>query len=578
MFDKTPNSTAKGAVPATAITPRNTGERKNFHYIQNIFDPDKHPPEDLSKYVVPQENELIYDVEQGTIYRASYVDWQGTLKTTLVPWRLTNIDAGNTTEQDWIFGLRGGPLLGEALLSVDYSVRPNVARVDSTIMRPGAAYAKVYLGNDASDNGTVISAGYDKNLVLLTNKVPCKLAEIVDRTNESIMTTGPFSVTETAEGLPDGKRCTLVFYDVGGEFIPPVQPLMVQHSAYMRDHQIGMRYVTEVKLISPWFTDTINPERLLVPININLLAVELRCEVHWNDGKSEIFPVNGTKCSLKGLQQHRPTYPGQATDVVLTYRLDDDEQNEIAREGTPNHYSRTYTIEAGNVKGAYSPRIFTYPQWDAQINGWILKHFLYDLDRKSRVDITDLVTLNSLSPPWRPSSYGTEQAMIFNINLRDVSPTYESVIFIQHTQITLLRDVRTEGKRWQVNFSFDMPVYGGKTIIADNAMTTTTFDVSQDQRDLPDWLDELYWAIKPAYDSRNEDKAPTPTHFDLMNDAGQRWRFPIEAYKNLKNPINVELVEGLTYYLGWVFKQDSGQELQLGISGFTAEKKKSTAP
>lgn len=570
MFDKTPNSTAVGAVAGTAISTFNTGQRKNVHYIENIFDPDKHPIDDLNKYVVPQENELIFDVEQGVIYRASHVDWQATLKTTMVPWRLTNVDAGNTTEQDWIFGLRGGPLLGEALLSVDYSVRPNVARVDATVMRPGAAYAKLFLGNDASINGKVISAQYDLSLNLLSNKVPTKLAEIIDRTNQSIMTTGSFSVTENEEGLPDGSRATLVFYDVGGNFIPPVQPVMTQHCAYMRDHQIGTKYVTEIKLISPWFTNTSDPERLMVPINIQLLTVELRAAVFYSDGSSMIYPVNGTKFNLYGLQEHRPTWPGQSTEVSLIYKLDAGEQPYIASPGSPNHIARTYNLQAGDVVGAYSPKIYSYPQWDATTNGYILKHWLFDLDRKTRTDVTSKVKMNDQSPPFRPTTYGVSQPLIFSLNLRDVSTLYESVVFIQHTAISLFGDVNATGKRWDVSYSNDMPAMGGKSIVVKNNGVNTTFSVLNGAASQAEWFNDLYWSIKPTYDSRNEEKAPLPTHFDLMDDTGRKWRFSVSDY-NKQNPINIQLQKGKTWFISWIHRASSGTELQLGLTGLVVE-------
>jgi hypothetical protein len=573
MFDSKPNSTATGAVAAVAASVLNTGERKNFHYIHNIYDPDKHPVDDLNKYVVPQEGELVFDPPNGVIYIVDKVDWQATLKSTLLPWRITNIDEGNTSEQDWIFGLRGGPLLGEALLSVDYSVRPNVARCDSTIMRPGAAYAYVFLGNDASENGKIISAQYDKSLNLLNNKVPCKLAEIVDRTNLSIMTTGTFSVTENEQSLIDGTRCWLVFYDEGGNFIPPAQPLMVQHCAYMRDHEIGIKYVTGIELLSPWFTNTTDPNRMIVPINVELLSVELRAIVHYSDGsQSEPMPVNGTKFNLYGLGAYRPTWPGQVSELSLTYKLDADEQHQIAKPGSPDHESRLYYLQAGDPIGAYTPKIYTYPQWDAETGGYILKHYLFDLDRKTRIDVTEFVTLNDKSPAYRPRSYGVAQSMIFNLNLRDVAPTYESVIFIQHTGITLYKDVNGPGKRWEVSYSQDMPYFGGKVVNVKNSGSKTTFNLASGngQRDQVDWLKDLYRAISPAYDPRNEDKAPDPTHFDFMNEAGQKWRFPLANW-NTDNLIGIELQKGKTWFISWVNRDSSGAELQLGLTGVVVE-------
>lgn len=568
MYDNRPNSGGSGAVPGTLINPFNSGERRAFHYIENVFDPDHHPIEDLHKYVVPQEMELVFDVGQGMIYFVSHVDYQATLKSTLVPWALQNLSENNTTEQNWIFGIKGGPMLGEALLSVDFSVRPNTARVDATIMRPGAAYAKVFLGNDT---GRIISAQYDTNASMINNKVPTKLAEIVDRTNLSIMTTGSFSVTENAESLPNGTRCMLVFYDEGGNFIPPAQPLMVQHSSYMRDHQIGIKYVTEIELISPWFSNTNNPERMMIPINVNLLSMEFRAVVHYSDGsQSPAMPVNGTKFKLHGLKEYRPTYPGQEAEVVLTYTLDPDEQHYLANPGAPHHRSRAYVMEAGAVTGAYSPKIFTYPQWDAALGGYRLQHLLYDLDRQTVIDVSDKVTFNDMSQIYRPKAYGIAQSLIFNLNLRDVAPTYQSMIFIQHTEVVLIKDVNGPGKRWEVNFEYGKPTYDSKFVKTTNNGTSTTFNLANDYTTKEQWLEEMYLKVHPSFDSWNEEKPMTPTHFDLMHEDGRRWRYSVDNW-NVNNVISIPMQKGKTWYINWINKQAGGAELQLASTGVVVD-------
>lgn len=570
MFDQKPNSAASGAVPATNIRPENIAERGAFLYIEDIFDPDKHPAEDLHKYVVPRENQLVFDVEGGVIHRVTKVDWQATLKSTLVPWRFQNADEGNTSEQDWIFGVRGGPMAGEALLSVDFSVRPNRAQVDSTIMRSGAAYALLYLGNDISSNGRIISAQYDQAVNMLNNKVPVKLAEIVDRTNLSIMTTGSFSVTENEESLENGKRCTLVFFDEGGNFIPPAQPVQVQHSSYMRDHQIGIKYLTEIELRSPWFTATSDKERLLIPINVNLASVEFRAVSHYSDGTFDDEPVNSAKFALHGLGQYRPKYPGQTASVTLVRKLAPDEQRLIAEPGNPDFMSREYVFEAAAVKGAYSPRLFTYPQWDGSIGGYKLLHFLYDLNRRAFINVTEQVTLNDRSPAFRPTSYGVVQDMIFNINLKDVSPTNESVIFTQHTEVTLLKNINGPDTRWSVNYVPDKPTYRALLARARNSGTNTTVNLTNGFANLEAWLNGLYWSVQPSYDQYSEEKAPTPTHFYIMHEDGRRWRFPIAQW-NQDNRVEIELQRGRSYFIAWVQRLDSGEELQLALTGVTGE-------
>lgn len=565
MFDSVPNAGTNRAVPALTPTERNQGERRTVLYIEDVYDPDKHPVEDKEKYVVPYENQLAVDVPNGYILRCAKVDYEGNLKATWVVWHLNNPADENIIEQDWIFGIRGGPMIGEAMLAVDFSQRPNVARVDATIMRPGANYALLFRGNNPA--GKIISAVYDQGGVMQTNKIPTPLAEILDRTNLEIKTTGQFSVTENEESLVNGTQCFLAFYDADGDFIPPGQLVRVQHSAYMKDHRIGIKYVDSIRLLAPWFSNSNQPEKIIVPINVNLLSLELRAEVLYSDGSSSgPMPVNGEKFSLEGLQEHRPTFPGQTSDVVLVYKLGPAEQFYKARPGNPLFERVTYTLEAGNVEGAYTPRLFTYPQWDASILGYRLQHFLYDLDRKTFVDVSDVVTINERSPAWRPSQYGVAQSMIFNINLRDVAPTYVSATFIQYTEIVLYRDINTVGKKFDVSFVFDKPTYQNKEAKAVNNGASTTVSVRQDFYRINDWINAMYWSVYPSYDTFNEDKAPLPTHFYLMHEDGRKWLYPLEDW-NKDLPISVSMQPGKTWYIVWVARDGNGNELQLANTG-----------
>lgn len=571
MFDQKPVTTAVTAVAAVNNKPENTRQRGLFHYIENIYDPKIHQPQDANvKYIVPKENELVFDVTNGVIYRVEKVDWQGDLTSTLIPWVIMNTNSDNTSEQDWIFGLRGGPMNGEALLAIDYSVRPNVARVDSTIMRPGAAYAKLYLGNVTKDDNTVISAQYDKSSNMITNKVPCKLAEIVDRTNLNIMTTDSFSVTLNGETLTDGTRCTLVFFDEGGNFIPPAQPVMVQHAAFMKDHQIGIRYVDTIELLSPWFTNINDPERIIVPINTNIQTIEFRAAVHFSNGETEIHPVNGDKFTLYGLNEHRPHYPGQEGELVLRYRLDEGEQVYLAQPGAPNHKTRTYAIEAGAVMGAYSPKLYTIPYWDAKISGYSLKHYLYDLDRTTRIDVTDKVKLNDQSPAYSPSKYGVEQNLIFNLNLKDVNPTNHPVVFRQYTDVTLFKDMNGTGKRWSARYTLGKPAYENKFIKAKNNGKATTINLVNGYKTLDEWLAGLYLAVDPAIDVWSETKAITPNAFYILNVAGNSWRYNVSDW-NKDLPIDVEIQRGGGYFIAWVFRDTSGAEQQLAMTGMVGD-------
>jgi len=571
MYGDSPSTSAERAVGATDLALANVGERFQpfMLHIQDIYDPDIHPVEDIKRYVVPKENWLVHDVPNGVILRVAHVDIEATNKSTLVPWNMINGDASQTTEQDWIFGLKGGPMLGEALLSIDYTQRPNVAKVDSTIMRPGAAYAKVYKGNRAEES-ELISVQYNPQMVITSKTVPCKLAEIVDRTNVSIMTTGSFSVTENEEALPNGSRCYLVFFDEGDNFIPPAQLLRVQHSSYMKDHQLGVKMIDDIELVTPWFTNTTDPELLVVPINVVIPAVELRAIAHYSDGSSsEAMPVNAPPFNLIGLSEYRPTWPGQSGEIILTRALGANEQHSIAEAGNPNFKKRTYRIEAGPVKGAWSPKLYSFPVWDPVISGYSLKHWLYDLDRRYAIDVTEFVTFNQQSQPWRPTAYGISQMLIFNLNLRDVSVLNASITFKQYTSIVLRAPITGSGKRWEVSFTQNAPMFGDKFAQVTNAGINTKFNLTNGFANKAAWLEGMYRGVSPSYNRFDEDKAPDPTHFYMTHPTdGRKWLFSVDQW-NQTNGIGIELQHGQTWLVQWVSRNAAGVELQLACSAVT---------
>ncbi len=555
-------------VPGTDPQLPNNGERKRRHYIEEIWDPDIYDRKDAYKYVVPREGELVDDVKMHMTYEVTHVDFQGKrYKSTLVPWLIYD-DNNDQGDGNLIFGLPGGFNQGERVMAVDYSVRPNRAVIDGRIVCPNAAYGLVYEGNVVGDLGKVISAMYNSSTVMETNHVPVTLAVVKDYTNRVIMTTDPFSVVLNAEELPDGSRATLVFFDVNGNYIPPVYRLGVQHSAYLKHHQVGKKYVKGIELICPWFTNSNETDLIYLPFNVALQSVEFRALVHFSDGSSTEHVVDGRKMSLYGLAEHKPTTPGQESSIVLSYSFDDSEEVYLATPGAPKHMSKSYRIQTIPVNGSYSPRIYTYPVWDK--TAYKLRHYLYDLNRNFAIDVTAFVKLNDKSDVFSPTKYGIEQNMIFNLTLRDANPTFSTWIHVQHTTITLFKDINGPGRRWDVRHSYTKPAYTAIPVKVVNSGVNTTVNLTAGFATQKEWLAGLYSAIEPLYDLTTEEFPPTPTHFEICDLTNQRFRFPIGNW-NKANKIAVELPIGNTLFIRWFNVLQNGTELQLGITGVVAD-------
>lgn len=566
MFDDAPFTSNSRAAGANSITEVGQGMRRNIVYIGDVWDPDTMPADDISKYVVPKEGWLVWALN-GSQLQWYYVYKVYQNKSELKPCMVVTEESDTTEDQDTIFGSKGGPLAGEGIMGIDYSVRPPRATIDSTIMRPGATHAYLFLGENLDlDNGAkIISAVYDASNNLTSNKIPVVLAAINNYTNNTIFNTDVFSVVMGPNELPNGTRCTLVFFN-GEQPILPSQRIVIQQNSYLRNRELGVRYVTDIELISPWFTDSNDPDKIVLPITTPLSGIVFEAGVHYTNGDTEISPVNGGRFQLLGTDEFRPSYPGQRAELTLVYTLADDELFYIANPGVNGRKARVYDIVAGDVQGAYAPKLYTYPYWVSAGSQYGLMHWLYDLDRKTFINVTDYVRINEISPPFKPKSYNAVQTLIFNLTLKDVSPSYNSTIIKQTTAITLFNDINGPGRRWGVQFEGASDPYVSLFAKTVNNNAGTTVNLTNGFTTVDDWLKALYWSVIPSFDIFNEEKAPTPTKLYFMLADGTKW--PI-TLTNWNKPLNVgvNLQNGQTAFLCWVAQDGTGNESQLAMTG-----------
>lgn len=569
MFSKTLNSPTQSAViPGAGPQLPNDNEAGRFHYIWDVYNPDTVKPGEESRYRVPKEKEMVVDPIAQQWYIVSHVNWEGDLRSTLEPIFNSGGD-GNSDPLNSIFGLPAG-YQGEAIVGIDYSVRPNRAVVDGQVMAPGAAYALLYEGNTVGENGKVISVVYGSNNEMISNRIPATLAAHHDLTNKEIMVTQPFSVNRNAEELPDGSRATLVWFDHTGNMIPKARSLTVQHTAMLRDHQVGKRYIRKVELLAPWFLNSGDPKTLNVPVNTVLQNLAFRAMVHYSDGsKSEELPIDGQKVILHGLNEHKPSTPGQRGTLTLVYNLDPDEYIYEAQPGNPNQYRDSYSLLAVDFDGAYSPKLYSYPTW---VNGqYQLKHYLTDLDRSFIIDATDYVRINELSPAFRPTTYGVEQTIELNLRLSDVVPTFEPMIMRQSTTFILKAPGNEDGSKFDVRYSYDQSAYNDPTFKAVNqADGRQQIEFGKGYESQDEWLEDTYYAVEPSYNTQREKGPMKPTHFEIEVSSGKVYSYTLSKWAD-KLYLDVQEPQGRTIFVRWVYESIQGERLLLATTGVSID-------
>lgn len=575
IFDTYPSAANPGTVvPGNLPARPNEYVFKRDWYIEQIYDPDIHEVTDVwQKYVVPYEGELVKDTKNKLLYIVSYVD-VSTWKSTLLPFEFVN-NGGSESDYPLFPKHEYGMLQGELPLYVDYSVSPPFARASAIAYAANPSYALLFEGSSILEGQKPISAVY-ANQDLVTDKIGVETVMPAGFNVEQdiLKCTTPFSVTLPKEQLKNGTRTTLVYYDTNKNPICSYS-LMTQHSEYLRDRRLARRFVKDIELVAPWFTNSSTPNTLYIPVNLMLSSIEFTANVHYSDGDIESYPVNGydsvSGFTLHGINRYKPVSPNQKGSLVLTYFFKEGEEAYIADPGTPNHKSESYTIVGVAADGAYTPRLYIYPYWTTA-GGWKLKMYLCDLTRKFMTDVTQYVKINSASPAFSGNAYGVEQPMIFNLTLSDVNASYSNWTFTQQAVIVLYNDGTSTMRKWSVGHSANEPGFQNLEVLyVSNTSGGQTAKFNGSYANVSAFLDAAYYAMDPSLDPLREETPPVPTHMAFYRQNGNKITLPIGNYNNL--PLDEwTMTNAETFYIGWIKRDSSGNELQLGVSAAISRK------
>lgn len=541
--------------------------------IKPIYDPDRGYRQWLRSQVytgpngtgeyVPNVDDSVIDYAQG-FFRVSEVDTTGTMLSTLVPWSPPK-SSDDFNQEDVLLDNGLGYNL-PAPCYIDKSVFPHTLNIDNRLKMYGskANYIKVFKGADIGVAGTVISAMYDNTNTLLGENIPLELAKVdTTQVNNSIKVPAP---GYTTHDLEDGELLTAVVYNAEGGVISR-SALLVYNSALVRATEASTRYVTGIELVSPFLSKT-DSRTLEVPLNVTLAGVSMYGIVRYSDGKSKNVTIDGSRLSLLGLTTYVATILGQKAPLVLDYKLDSNEVAYNAAAGLERHISVRYDVKTVEADGAYSPKLFVYPVWIDDVNGYDLEFWLYNLDRDQVYSVTDKVKLGANSAAYRPTRYGVTQDLSYAINLADVDSRFSAYRHVQTVSITLFHSPIEAGTPWTVGYTPNQaPQYGDGLEAQVEYFNAgySTVNLVNGIATLDEWLEQLYYATKPLVNTQAEVIAPRPTHFVIVAASDVQARFELSQW-NTDLQISTNMIAGETLLIQWI-NADYDTELQLGLSG-----------
>lgn len=544
-------------IPPTDIFDINRGFR--LWHINEIYVPGG----PVQRVYVPNVGDLIIDYGQG-FFTVSAVDYT-TGESTRVKWAPPP-ESGTVSGLDILLASGPGEPSDSFRVYIDTSVFPHTLAFDSRLHLKGSEgrYVKLFKGTDTSQaTGEVISRFYDQSGTFLGDNIPLELVTMPDVNNIAIKTP---RVGYTTQALSDNEVVTAVLYtDTGG--VRSINTLIVKNTAFMRTTDAGAKYVQSVSIETPFLSNA-DPKLIQFPINMPVQNLNLMGVVTYSDGSKLKMAIDGTKFSVYGLENYISSVQGQRLPVVVTYQLSPGEYVYDSQPSLERHVSENYTATTLQADGSYSVKLFVYPVWVDQLNGYRLDYYLYNLNREEVYNVTSLVQTASGSRAFNPTEYGVLQRITVAVNLNQVDSKFAAYRHVQTVEVTLLTEGTLNNQdNWTVGFSPGQnPHYGvGVEAIAQFInVNNWQLNITCGESTLQNWLEKVYYPTQPLIDPDSEILPPEPNFFVLVS-GNTRTEYPIAQWGSLLTVTAVPN-EGRNIYLEFL-RRGAVTDLQLGKTG-----------
>lgn len=471
--------------------------------------------DDAAGKYVARVDDLVYEVSGGSVVIYRVVSVNDEDLTPVFKEVIVKVESSTLTEADVLFGLVGNSQADTYRVYVDKSTNPYTMCVDQRLQVNGTMtkYAKIFKGAILTDKGTVVSKVYDNSGNYISENIPLEVVAINSHDNYAIKSIPP---CKTTHDLVDGEIVTVVLYSDNGGVVSKKQ-LLVENTGFIRDSNANTRYVSHISLETVFLKQG-DGHVIQYPVNLPLNNINLMGVVHYSDGSTMRLPIDGRKFKLAGLNEFVSTIVGQKAELVLIYMLG---ANEVAFGTTTTDekaITEPYELEVVDQDIDLSVKLYAYPEWLNENDGYRLNFYLYTQDRSLWYKVTDLVQFDNRTDAIDGTAYGYRQQKTVYINMKDVSPTYKSYIHVQNIDLVLLRRPYNREPTWRIksvaneNYQYFGDGLFAITLGDENGQY---IDLSNGIESVEEWLKVIYEANQPMYDSVYEKSYPMPTHFYL---------------------------------------------------------------
>lgn len=527
-------------------------------------------PDGVGRFV-PNVDDLVIDWSSG-MYRVINVDHEVTNLSRLVKVNFNTL-GGGADDSDYAVLTGVGANSNSFRVYVDTSTVPHTLAVDSrTLWHGDSSYIKIFYGTDTSvATGKVISAIVNNTGNIVSENIPLILTIVPNGVNINEKTPATAWCSET---VMDGDVVTIVAYTPAGQ-ITSVDKFIISTSNLIRSIDQSSRYVTNIELLSPFMSPTDN--RLVeCPINLLTPALNFQAKVTYSDNSSRVGLIDGLKWDLFGLDSFIGSQLGKTDRLLLTYTLAPEElAMDATAPMTERKVVREYRIRTTAIDTYYAVKLFAVPKWNPTFVRYELSWYLYNLERRDIIDVTNFVEYSTVHPGFDGKRFNSNQTLHVSFNMQRLGAGYSYYVHPQIVNITLLATGTTKAANsyYTISYSNNM-VYGDgvKGIYTSDEMNANMMklDISCGHRESETWIANIYRPLDAINYSESEALAPKPTHAKIIIGEGT-WVREVaieDIYKPIRN-INAGLSQGASIRLE-LFRREGGIDLQLAVAPILA--------
>jgi len=509
------NSNAVGIVGVDGATPLYQPDgRWNMWSIHEIYRGNI----GANKFI-PKVNDYVIEPETGLMYIVTDLH-----NVTFIP-ELSPITIQKNIEVDKLLSSTND----NYRVYYDKSIYPYTLSVDGLlrIYSSSASFARIYKG-PFIDSSEIISRMFDNSGNFVGHDIPLQLVAFNRHDNYAIKT---IPTANTHAELSSGEVVTVVVFSSSGKVVTRVS-CIVDETTFIAQAYAEQKYITNIFIKSVFIDDT-QVNQINFPVNFNLNSFNPIGVVQYNDGSQVEYPVDGDKFRLYGTDMFLSSIVGHRVPLVLSYRLSPNE-SALASVTSDGHFiTKPYTLLVSNPNRSYNVKLFVYPVWIDQINGYKYKAFLMSLDRNVVFDVTELIGLSNNSMAFNGTSYGITQRLTFSVNLSNVSSIYNHFVHAQTIDIVLRNRANdiSATNIWEVSSQVPTNVafFGTNLRASIDDVTRTRINIGNNISTVQEFIDRLYTTTEPLYNHITELSPPTPTHIEVRY-LEERRVIPIENY------------------------------------------------